>query len=145
MARLDCVVRIDARPEVVWGVLADVEKWPEWTPTILSVVRQGEGAFGMGSTAKVHARGFAEDVLTVTEFTPGRSFTWTGRGGPGMTVELAHVIEADGTGSRVTLSVVPAGPAAVLLGWLAVRMSRKNVETEAEMLKKRVEELARAT
>ena len=28
---------IDARPEVVWGVLADFERYPEWNPSLPSI------------------------------------------------------------------------------------------------------------
>jgi carbon monoxide dehydrogenase subunit G len=144
MARYDRSIHIDAPPPVVWDVIADVAKWPDWTPTILTVVRQEDGAFGLGSTAKVHPRGFPDALLTVTEFTPGRSFTWEGTGGIGMTVQLAHVVEPDGGGSRATLSVIPGGFAAPFFGWLAARMSKKNVDIEAESLKARAESIAAA-
>jgi carbon monoxide dehydrogenase subunit G len=144
MARYDRSIHIDAPPTVVWSVISDVEKWPDWTPTILTVVRQQQGDFGLGSTAKVHPKGFPDALLTVTEFTPGRSFTWEGKGGVGMTVQLAHIVEPDGDGSRVTLSVIPGGPAAPFFGWLAARMSKKNVDIEAESLKTRSESIATA-
>ena len=142
MARYDRTVHIDAPTPAVWAVIADVEKWPDWTPTILTVVRHDQGDFGLGSTANVHPKGFPDSLLTVTEFTPGRSFTWEGKGGVGITVRLAHIVEPDGDGARVTLSVIPGGPAAPFFGWLAARMSKKNVEVEAESLKKRVESAA---
>lgn len=142
MARYDRVVQIAAPPAVVWSVLEDVEKWPQWTPSILSVVRESAGAFGLGSTAKVKPKGFPESVLTVTEFSPGRSFTREGKGGAGPRAILSHVIEPADGGSRVTLSMIPAGPAALLVGWLAARMSKSNVGTEAESLKRRAEGLS---
>ena len=142
MARYARMVDIAAPPEAVWSVLADVDKWPAWTPTILSVVRLESGAFGLGSSAKVKAKGFAESVLRVTEWTPGRSFTWEGPAGPGMRILLGHVIEATDGGSRVTLSIDPAGPLAMFIGWLAARMARGNLNVEAERLKARVEGIA---
>lgn len=143
MARYERSIQIDAEPAVVWPVLADVDRWPEWTPTILSVARQNSSAFGLGSTAKVKAKGFPESVLTVTEFSPGRSFSWEGRGGVGLRVLFAHEIEPADGGSRVTLSVTPSGPAAVVVGWLAARLAKSNIDTEAESLKRRAEDLAR--
>ena len=143
MARYERSVQIDAPPSTVWSVLADVDKWPEWTPTILSVVRQETSAFGLGSTAKVKAKGFPEGVLRVTEFSPGQSFTWEGSSGPGFRVLLGHAVEAVGGGARATLSVTAAGPSAIFLGWLAVRLSKPNINTEVASLKVRAEQIAR--
>lgn len=135
-------VQIDAPPAVVWSALEDVERWPDWTPSIESVARQETRTFGVGSTAKVKAKGFSESVLRVTEHTNGRSFTWEGPGGPGLRIVMAHVVEPADGGSRVTLSVIPAGPSALVVGWLVGRMSKANVDTEAESLKRRAEALA---
>ena len=145
MAGFERVIEIDAPPATVWSVVENVDTWPSWTPTILSVVRQEAGAFGLGSTAKVHAKGFPENVLRVTEFTPGRSFTWEGPGGIGMRVVMGHAVEASGSGSLVTLTVTPAGPSAVFMGWLVGRLAKKNVNIEAESLKKRAESIARSS
>ncbi len=142
MAGYERSVQVDAPPAVVWSVLEDVERWPDWTPSIESVVRQETGAFGVGSTAKVKAKGFPESVLRVMEFTNGRSFAWEGPGGPGLRVIMSHAVEPAGGGSRVTLSIIPAGPSALFVGWLVGRMSKANVDTEAESLKRRAEALA---
>ena len=143
MAGYERVIEIEAPPAVVWAILEDVEKWPTWTPSILRVVRQESGTFGVGSTAKVKAKGFPEGLLRVTELSPGRSFTWQGSSGPGFRVLLGHAIEAVGAGSRVTLSITPVGPAAICMGWLAARMSKPNINIEAESLKVRAEQIAR--
>ena len=44
---------IDAPPEVVWRVLIDVERWPEWTPTTDRIERLDEGEFRLGSRARM--------------------------------------------------------------------------------------------
>ena len=102
----------------------------------------GQGAFGLDSTAKVKSKGFPKSLLKVTEFSPGRSFVWEGTGGIAMRVLMSHVVEPADGGSRVTLSIIPTGPAATLMGWLVVRMSKANVNIEAESLKQRAEAVA---
>ena len=63
-------IDIAATPDAVWSVLGDVEKWPQWTPSILTVERLEQGAFAIGSTARVKPKGFPESLLTVTEYAP---------------------------------------------------------------------------
>lgn len=50
-----------------------------------------------------------------------------------------HVIEPQGNGSKVTLIVALSGIVATLFGPMIAGQSRKNVEMEAEGLKRRAE------
>jgi carbon monoxide dehydrogenase subunit G len=145
MPKLERTVRIAAPPSVVWRVMIDVKRWPEWTPSIRSVKPQGAGAFGTGSVALVTPRGRPESPWTVTAFEPERSFTWETKVGERLWVLAGHVIEPDSAGARVTLSISTRGRMAPLLGWLIARMSRRNVDEEAAGLKRRSEEQARLT
>jgi carbon monoxide dehydrogenase subunit G len=36
-------VEIPAPPDRVWAVLADIERWPEWTPTVTRIQRLDRG------------------------------------------------------------------------------------------------------
>ena len=51
--KLENVVHIDAPQEVVWAVTEDIERWPEWTPSVESVTRIDHGQFDVGSAANV--------------------------------------------------------------------------------------------
>jgi uncharacterized protein YndB with AHSA1/START domain len=42
--RYEIEVDIDSTPEAVWAVLADVERWPEWTPSMTLVRRLEDGS-----------------------------------------------------------------------------------------------------
>jgi carbon monoxide dehydrogenase subunit G len=41
--RYETQVAIHATPEAVWAVLAEVERWPEWTPSMTLVRRLERG------------------------------------------------------------------------------------------------------
>ena len=70
--------RIAAEPELVWGLLTDLEKWPLWGPSVRRAelsdggTRLAEGARGTVWTAVGVALPFQ-----VTDFDPGRRWGWT--------------------------------------------------------------------
>jgi uncharacterized membrane protein len=138
--RVERTVNINAPPELVWSVMADVERWPEWTESMKSVERLESGEFGVGSKAKLKIRRSPNaNIWTVTELTANRSFTWETNSG-GVKGVASHLIEADGGGSKATLTVDLSGPVATLFGWFIGGPTRENVEMEAEGLKRRSEE-----
>src|SRR4028119_2134338 len=102
-------VEIDASPERVWEVLADVERWSEWTETVTSVRLLDDGPLRSGSRAKINQPKIPETEYVVTEIEPGQSFTWVASG-PGVTTKAHHAVEAlPGGGSRVRLAVEQGG------------------------------------
>jgi len=48
------VIEIAASPERIWRVMADMERWPVWTPSVVRVKRLTPGLFGVGSRARFH-------------------------------------------------------------------------------------------
>jgi hypothetical protein len=142
--KLERTVHIDAPPGLVWQVMTDIERWPEWTPSTISVQRRDEGALRVGSEATVELRRAPKATWTVTTLDEGRSFYWRSAPRFGPAVLAGHVIEPDGDGALVTLSIEPRGFVGALLSPLIVALSRANVEAEAAGLKRRCEELARA-
>ena len=97
-------IEIAAPPDNVWHVMADVERWPEWTASVTSVKRLNSGPFAIGSRARIRQPKLLPAVWTVTALIPGRSFTWIS-GMPGLHVKGHHAVQSDGGGSRVTLSI----------------------------------------
>ena len=66
--KLGHVIHIDAPPEVVWAVTEDIERWPEWTPTVESAKRLDQGRLDIGSTALLKQPGLPEATWVVTAF-----------------------------------------------------------------------------
>lgn len=135
------VVDVDATPERVWEVMSDIERWPEWTETVTSVTRLDSDSLGLGSRVKVQQPKLPATEYVVTEFEPGRAFTWVATG-PGVRTTARHGIEQRGySGSRVRLSVEQAGPLGVVMGRLFFRkLTDRYLATEAAGLKARSED-----
>jgi hypothetical protein len=76
----------------------------------------------------------------VTQLEAGRAFTWETTMMPGARASASHVIDPDGDGSRVTLTVCTKGPLAPLLSPIMGPLSRRNVRREIEGLKRRCEQ-----
>jgi hypothetical protein len=69
-------VEIEAPPDAVWAVLVDGAQWPQWDSGVLSL----DGPIAPGAKLKIiiaanPGRAFP---LTVTDFRPGSSMTWSG-------------------------------------------------------------------
>lgn len=131
-------VEIHAPPAAVWAVIADVERWPEWTPTMRRVQLLDAEALGPEVRARVWQPRVPRRDWQVTELVPGERFSWEARA-PGARTVAGHAVEAVGEGSRVTLSIETDGPLSVVvdpfLGWI----SRRWVPREAAGLKRRCE------
>jgi uncharacterized membrane protein len=134
-------VIIDAPPRRVFAVLCDVERWPEWTSTMISVQLLQHVPFGVGSTARIRQPRLRPAVWRVTELEDGRNFTWTTRS-PGLRMTAGHWLEPREGGSRVTLSFELSGLVAPLVSWLYGSMIERFITTESQGLKKRSESVA---
>lgn len=116
-------IYIEAPPEAVWAVTEDVERWPEWTPTVTSVARMDAGPFRLGSVARIKQPAQPESEWTVTAFEGGRRFAWETRR-PGLRMTGSHELVPEGSGTRNVLRVEAGGAGAVVfwpLLWLAMR------------------------
>jgi hypothetical protein len=123
--------------------MTDVERWPEWTASVISVRRLDSGTFRLGSRARIRQPRFLPAVWEVTDLQPERSFKWVTRA-PGLVVTGSHAVQRSGTGSLVKLTLgysgFLAGPVARLLGPTTHRF----LSLESNGLKKRSEAAAKS-
>ena len=129
-------VEIPASPTLVWSVMADVERWPEWTASISRVKRLSPGPLQVGSRVRIDQPKLPRAFWRVTELRPGASFTWVSRA-PGVRVTARHTAETIAIGTRVILSIHYEG----LLGALVARwtgdLNERYLALEADGLKSR--------
>lgn len=138
---------IDAAPDVVFAVMTDVERWPEWTPTVTRVERLGDAGtpLALGHRLRIVQPKVPPAEWTVTALEQDRGFRFVARS-PGATVEADHWAEPTGAGrSRVNLSVTFTGVLGRVIGWLMRDLNNRYIAQEAAGLKRRSEELARGT
>ena len=136
---IERVIDIAAPQGQVWAVMADVERWPEWTASVTRVERLDRAPFGVGSRARIRQPRFPAVIWTVTALEPGRSFEWQATT-PGLLSVGVHGVDAAGDhASRVTLSLTWSGPLAPVIRLLFGNLSRRYVEMEAQGLKRRCE------
>lgn len=134
-------VDIAAPPDVVWSVMADVERWHEWTESVRSIQLVGGGPFRVGTRARIRQPKFPPALWKVTALEPGHSFTWES-GAPGMRVYANHSVQAVAAGTRAALVLYYQGFAGRLLARMTRDITNRYLRYEAEGLKRRSEAIA---
>src|ERR1700753_3672158 len=138
-------VEIDAPPRLVWDVFSDVERWPEWTASVTSLVGRDGPALAVGRRFAIKQPGMQKLVWKVSEIDPGSSWTWVQRA-PGVLVTARHDVSAQpGGGTLVRQQLDQRGVLGALVGRLMAKKTRRFLELEAQGLKARCEQLSRAS
>jgi uncharacterized membrane protein len=120
-----------APPAQVYRLFIDVERWPELTQSMRSVRRLDDGPIRVGSEATVRQPRLPAARWRVTDVEPDRRFTWETRSG-GVTSVGDHLVEPDGAGSRITLTVRMSGPLSGVMGLLMGGLARRYAAMELE-------------
>jgi uncharacterized membrane protein len=136
-------ITIAAPIEVVWSVFSDVERWPTWASSFTSV-ELIDGPMRLGAKARIRQPGLPTVVWEVTQWEPGRSWTWTAKS-PGARTEASHVLTRAGSGTLAEQSITPSGPIGRLAAFIWRSLTRKYLAIEAAGLKQRSEQVAAAS
>lgn len=136
--------RVEAPADVVWQVLADVERMPAWTSSMTRVSILGpEQAIAVGSCVEIEQPGLPRATWEVDSLTEGRGFSWSSST-PGVRTGAAHQIApVSEAACEVTLAVAQSGMLAGLTNLLLGTKAREFVDTELAGLKAESERRAR--
>ncbi|WP_333768817.1 SRPBCC family protein [Streptomyces sp. IBSBF 2435] len=130
---------IDAPAPRVWQVLTEVERWPELTASMTSVRGLDGPRVTVGARFEVRQPRLRKAVWTVTRLDENTSFVWESRA-PGVVSSGAHLLEPDGGGTRLTLTLEQSGVLAWPIGLLAGGTVRRYLTLEAEGVRSRSEQ-----
>jgi uncharacterized protein YndB with AHSA1/START domain len=130
---------IAAPPELVWAILVDVERWPEWTGSMREVTKLDGDELAAGKTVRVRQPRMPALIWEVSELEPGKSFSWRSSS-PGITTLGTHRVRpAAGSRTKVTLGIHQSGPLAPTVALLTGGRTKRYVQMEADGLKTRCE------
>lgn len=132
-----------AQPATIWKVLADIEHWHEWTPTVLAIKPLGNAGFGVGARYQVVQPRLRPAIYEVTECVPCRRFTWAQRFPGGLLIADHRITQRDGK-AEVELSFSSSGLLGNIVGKVFFRLIGSYVRTEAQSLKDRCDLLAQS-
>jgi uncharacterized membrane protein len=119
--RISHQIPIDAPADTVWAVTMDIERWPDWTPTVRAATRLDDGPLKVGSVARLSQPMQPVAEWVVTEMVPGRLFSWQTRR-PGLDMIATHRLQPQGSATENTLQVDCKGALAWLL-WPLLRVA----------------------
>ena len=138
MTKFSTSITIQSSQEVVWKVLSNVAHWHEWTPTVNKVEVLNTPELKLGNRYKVFQPKLQPVVWTVTELNSA-NFTWESKS-PGMHMVAEHIVKSvSANQSEVILTFAFNGWLGNLIGKIYGKMTEEYVQTEANSLKKKVE------
>ncbi|HET7760845.1 MAG TPA: SRPBCC family protein [Phycicoccus sp.] len=119
---------------VLWDVLSDLRGWPSWLPTVDTATPLDPArADGPGAAYVLEQPGLPRATWTVTDWQPGRSFTWESRS-PGIRSTGIHELLPTDRGTTIRLALEWTGLLARPLEWVIGAKSRNYVTREAAAL-----------
>jgi hypothetical protein len=139
MPTVDGVVK--APIGTVWEVLTDLERWPEWMPTITSLAPRQSTGPAVGAAYRVRQPRLPPTTWTITAWDELDGFTWRAKG-LGLATIGDHRIGKVGSHTRVQLSIKWTGPFAFLARSMYGGVARTYIARELQALRGRAESVS---
>lgn len=132
-------IEIDASPEAVWAVLADVERWPEWTNSMQRIEFVEGADLKRGATVRIKQPRLPVMVWEVIDMEPNRVFTWQAESGGMTSVGDHRLLARSAERTTAEFGIRQTGALAPIIGLFTAGMVRRYVQMEAGGLKRRSE------
>ena len=121
-------------PDRLWLLVSEVEQWGDRLPSFTSVrALEPWRDVGVGSRFEVRQPRLPTAIYEITEWQPGRTFTWAARA-PGIATTATHTVSAREGGSVVDLALEWSGPLAPVVRRLLGRKAEAMVQSEAQTM-----------
>lgn len=101
-------VSIAASMAQVWPVLADIEQWPSWSPSVVSAVSVVPESDDEQTAYRIDQPPLPHALWTVTDWRHERGFTWQTQGASSL-MTMAFHLEPSPVGSHVSVDVQWSG------------------------------------
>jgi len=129
MPAVERSIVINVPAERVWEAFVNLGDWPVWNHHMREIRLLTEVPLSMGSRARIVLKRGLSSTWEVTEFSPGRSFTWDASLF-GSRLSFAHVVQPVNAGSRVVFRIEASGLTA-LAASLVLRFSYSRFRTRS--------------
>ena len=145
--QISASIEIDAPPELVWEILTDFDRYPEWNPFTVAVATDFEMGAAVRMKVALLGRRTQRQTEYITTLVPGQKVCW------GMNETTAWLIGAtrcqlleplDGGRTRYTSDDRITGILAPLVMLIYGRAMQRGFESVCTALKRCAEELAAA-
>ena len=139
MIRVTHETAIGAPPDHIWALATEIERWPDWLPTMSAARKLSPGPFAPGGRFELKQPLQPAAIREVTVRTRHKRFDWRRLSRGLLTLQARHEVAQSGTPSISRLSLCCAGPISVLLWPILWVVFAPTLRMENAALKRRCE------
>ncbi|UCH87468.1 MAG: SRPBCC family protein [Dehalococcoidia bacterium] len=141
MPAVERSIIINVPTERVWEAFVNLGEWPVWNHHMREVQLLTDVPLSMDSRACIVLKTGLSSTWEVTEFSPGRSFTWDASIF-GSRMSFAHMVEPVSGDSRVVFRIEAAGLTGLVAAPILRLFYARNLRRSLQRLKDSLEEAA---
>lgn len=134
-------ILINAKPEHIFRVLADIENWSSWTSSVKKIMIINDMKFNKGAKVKVVQPKLLSAVWEITEIEKDRYFTMEKRY-VGLKMIAKHILEPKNNTTSVELVMIYEGVLAKLFFSLTSSLTSQYLTMEINGLKHKCEKVS---